>query len=595
MNIISIILLFVCITSSRLTNLQDTFIRVGCSTEGLLYPSQFNQHAWKRLKNVHDFMNFLHESSHPLARSSCQGTQSPSEGNSELTLHASWECYDESNSCALPTANLKTLNTVVYHHPGARVVIWSNSLPSQLPTMPDVEIRRYDNILFDDLPSNAQIASKTIPNFFENNPNSHSHFSDLLRISILYKFGGIWFDLDSLFLKDIRSLSEKEWVPKTFHDGVDFAIADNSGKKFIIEGGMMKFEKGSPFLHSVLERFPVYDSEIADCWACVGPKLLTETYLNSKTRPPLLPSTRLFGNQKYRENLSRVFLANSLDLQLLHDHIVNDAIAVHLFTSTGEREVQFGSLIDLMLQSAEVGASPTTELYVPLGPLSRRRRRLEGSSTYGGDFHFLFFQLQISSPSYSQLPSNANTKIKAAISEETTIPIADIVIRVFEQEDVVLVDVQAQWDDDYGVVVSIINRENFASILNRNSYLSEITISASTQAVEADLDLEDISEFEGRPQIANANTSTSEDDGDDWDFYLLIAATVLAVILCGLCCFVYFWCFMDRKRVISSQSNFEMAYWDDSNNVGGGSFGNWDGGSSYQKRQPEGHVQYVWT
>jgi len=596
MNIITISFLFVSILSSRLKDLQDTFIRVGCSNEGLLYPSQFNEQAWRALKNIHNFMNYLHESSHPLAQSSCRGTQNPSERNLELTLHASWECYEESNSCKLPTANVHTLKTVIYHHPGARVVVWSNSLPSKLPSMPDVvEIRRYDNSLFDELPSNAQIASKTIPTFFETNPNSHSHYSDLLRISILYKFGGIWFDLDSLFLKDIRSLSEKEWLPKTFHDGVDFAIIDDFGKKFIIEGGMMKFEKGSPFLYSVLERFPQYDSETADCWACVGPKLLTETYFNSETRPALLPSTRLFGSQRYREILSRAFLANSLDLQLLRDHIANDAMAIHLFTSTGEREVEFGSFIDLMLRSAKVVASTPTELYVPLGPLSRRRRRLEGSSTYGGDFHFLFFQLEISSPSYSQLPSNANTNIKAAISEETSIPIADIEINVFEEEDVVLVDVQAQWQDESGSAVEIINRESFASRLDRNSYLSAITVSDSTQAVEADLDLEDISNFDRRPQIADANTSTSDDDGDDWDMYLLIASIVLGVIICGLCCFLYFWCFMDRKRVISSQSNFEMAYWDDSNNVGGGSFGNWDGGSTYQKRQPEGHVEYVWT
>ena len=41
----------------------------------------------------------------------------------------------------------------------------------------------------------------------------------------------------------------------------------------------MKFQKNHPFLFHALNNFPEYNEDIANCWACVGPKLLTETYI----------------------------------------------------------------------------------------------------------------------------------------------------------------------------------------------------------------------------------------------------------------------------------------------------------------------------
>jgi hypothetical protein len=77
---------------------------------------------------------------------------------------------------------------------------------------------------------------------------------------------------------------------------------------------MLKFKKGSQFLEKVLENFPEYTDEISNCWACVGPKLLTEMY--EKYQPKnvtLINSQIIFGNRRYRSSLD--FVHEDLDVK----------------------------------------------------------------------------------------------------------------------------------------------------------------------------------------------------------------------------------------------------------------------------------------
>merc|ERR1719336_3144309 len=115
----------------------------------------------------------------------------------------------------------------------------------------------------------------------------------------------------------------------------------------------MKMRQQSKFLKQALEDFPVYTEEVANCWACVGPKHLTNTYIkmsksSHKNLPSLVDSSRLFGDSKYRSNLKTMY--EQFNLSALMNAVESKSIAFHLFTSSGEHLLRPKSFIDFLFQ-----------------------------------------------------------------------------------------------------------------------------------------------------------------------------------------------------------------------------------------------------
>ena len=82
--------------------------------------------------------------------------------------------------------------------------------------------------------------------------------------------------MDSLWFSPISQLTKKlEWVPIT-RKNADFRRVND---EYFLEGGVLAAKKGSKFIERALTNFPQYDENIADCWPCVGPQLLTATYI----------------------------------------------------------------------------------------------------------------------------------------------------------------------------------------------------------------------------------------------------------------------------------------------------------------------------
>ncbi|KAG0139319.1 hypothetical protein CROQUDRAFT_52115 [Cronartium quercuum f. sp. fusiforme G11] len=67
---------------------------------------------------------------------------------------------------------------------------------------------------------------------------------DLIRVLVLWNFGGFWIDMDNLVLKDLRVLSEHEWV----------VMWDCYDKPYEpLNGHIMHFQKQSPYLCEMLD------------------------------------------------------------------------------------------------------------------------------------------------------------------------------------------------------------------------------------------------------------------------------------------------------------------------------------------------------
>lgn len=66
---------------------------------------------------------------------------------------------------------------------------------------------------------------------------------DLIRLLAIYRYGGMWFDMDSLFIRDMSPLLEHEWLSQW-----DCFLPNG----FPFNGAFMRFHKQSPYLCEML-------------------------------------------------------------------------------------------------------------------------------------------------------------------------------------------------------------------------------------------------------------------------------------------------------------------------------------------------------
>lgn len=66
---------------------------------------------------------------------------------------------------------------------------------------------------------------------------------DLIRLLAIYRYGGMWFDMDSLFIRDMKPLLEHEWLQQW-----DCFLPNG----FPFNGAFMRFHKESPYLCEML-------------------------------------------------------------------------------------------------------------------------------------------------------------------------------------------------------------------------------------------------------------------------------------------------------------------------------------------------------
>jgi len=359
---------------------------LGCSDEGFLSPSLLP----KAIDGMdEDVLSTFLQSPHPLAESSCSGTHTLDQSSDSEQFHLFWECYDSNKACLLPSVNVRSLKTLLHFHPNSKVTIWSNSLQKTLFESrifhKDVQLRRYNQRFFNHLPSAAKKAAKDIPEFFETHIESQSHFSDLFRLAVLWKFGGVYVDFDSLWVNSVSKLSaENEWIPFTKRKLEKFPLILDEG---FLEGGIMKLQRHSAFAETALNNFPKYTEKIAECWSCVGPKHLTETYImmsedSNNILPTLVDSSLIFGDELYRANLDAMY--SKIDVHVLSRAASTGAVAFHLFTSSGERFPKPQSLINFLFKVSDAKGDLSSD-YIPLGALSQRRRTQENSVDYTGE------------------------------------------------------------------------------------------------------------------------------------------------------------------------------------------------------------------
>ncbi|KAL6856047.1 hypothetical protein ACP4OV_018849 [Aristida adscensionis] len=174
------------------------------------------------------------------------------------------------------------------------------------------------------------------------------HYSELVRLASLYKYGGIYLDSDVIVLKPLTSLQNSIGAVKQVSGTSTFS------------GAVLAFEKQSPFLAECLKEFySTYDDTLLQ-WN--GAELMTRVISNLSTKADeslrhlnvkLEPSVTFYPISS--DDITRYFtkpdsMAESTRHDELFSRIVNDSTTFHLWNSVTSALVpESNSLVEKIL------------------------------------------------------------------------------------------------------------------------------------------------------------------------------------------------------------------------------------------------------
>lgn len=387
------------IVSFAQADLNSLWLDAGCTSDGVLSPATV-PHFWDTVVDQEEYINEIKKGIQAGDRMyirSCMGTSELTVGKTlsasepSETFHLLWECSDKQN-CILPAIHTLCLRTLRVVHPQATINLWSMTLNPTLmgPVLEDlnVQLKFYDLSFFEGLPPAAIEASSDIQSFFSQEKDAYSHWSDLFRAAVLYKLGGVYTDLDSIWLRPIDEVSQAtSWIPSTPTAQEKLEEADVitiGNQRLFLEGGIMRFEEPrSPFLWRVLSEFPKYNKDVAECWACVGPRHLTVVFNqflkeNSQT-PDLVDSQKVFGLKSYRNYFHNVH--QEFDPTIWNQTLTKHVVAAHMFSGTPQGGIQKDSTISTFFQVGGVD-NVVTKISASWREVKERRRGLLSSLYY---------------------------------------------------------------------------------------------------------------------------------------------------------------------------------------------------------------------
>lgn len=164
---------------------------------------------------------------------------------------------------------LCSLESAALHHPKKQVfLLRSTNGPTQWTREVNAVAAAYDNIQWrkinaDRLVLETPLASLWNSDKLNRSTFSLSHTSDVLRVAVLYKFGGTYVDTDIITLSEHPS----------YEKSANFVTFEEPGS---INGAMMRFQPKHPMLEAIGERLAQYFNPRK--WASNGPRLLSTAF-----------------------------------------------------------------------------------------------------------------------------------------------------------------------------------------------------------------------------------------------------------------------------------------------------------------------------
>jgi len=157
-------------------------------------------------------------------------------------------------------------------HPNSSIYVLMQSEYVDLNKGSYRHLQTYQNIHFLHFNEQSIYSGTSLTNLLKSKPKqilqymSISHLSDTLRTALLYKYGGIYFDLDVIPIRNFDNLTNTVGL-ETF-DGVNVAVLAFE-RQHIVFDLQMDIQ-----LKSIENQFEAF------CWNCLGPLALTQALKN---------------------------------------------------------------------------------------------------------------------------------------------------------------------------------------------------------------------------------------------------------------------------------------------------------------------------
>ncbi|KAJ4975719.1 hypothetical protein NE237_000825 [Protea cynaroides] len=225
------------------------------------------------------------------------------------------------------------LESLLHHHPDACVLVFSETIELDF-------FRDFTNDGF-----KIAVAMPNLDELLKNTPTHvfasvwfkwrktkfySTHYSELVRLAALYKYGGLYLDSDILVLKPLSSLNNSV--------GLEGEVGESS-----LNGAVMAFRKHSPFIMECLREFySTYDDTQlrwngANLLSRVGKKFLREgNNFDEQLELKLQPSFLLFPISP--QNITRYFVTptdenEKAQLDILFTRILDESLTFHFWNS----------------------------------------------------------------------------------------------------------------------------------------------------------------------------------------------------------------------------------------------------------------------
>ncbi|CAG8765244.1 19937_t:CDS:2, partial [Dentiscutata erythropus] len=291
----------------------------------------------------------------------------------------------------------KTIELVWVHTPKAIIFVVTNTLPNQF--FDDYQKQGYQIyvINFDQksllkrqwfLGINSKNRILDWKNW-EEAPYFPYYLADYMRCVLLYKYGGMYMDMDALWVRAPPN-TQMEFIGSDFSSmaaDLEWTL-DTNGT--YLPNGVMRFRKGWAMFREYIEN-ALSEPIPTSCFNCLGPRALTK-YVKKYRKVleenglTILPSQILYP----RDYIQIVNLLNhdpiaSRELQ----KIEKESWSIHLYgKSTNSKLIEEGSVVDLLIKKFSLDIPhPSAPLVKDGNPDSINRKqsyslRLEGPKTY---------------------------------------------------------------------------------------------------------------------------------------------------------------------------------------------------------------------
>lgn len=172
-------------------------------------------------------------------------------------LHVYW------GTGTLPYLRYLTIDSFLRHNPGWQVVLWQPRYPAKIVTWNTKELD-YKEEWVDSLPQVLDLPVKQelvdFTKFGLSNDMSEVHKSDYLRYWVLYTYGGVWSDMDILYLDQIAKMKVNK--PENNTKETFVCISPTYGHSI----GFLMAAKGSAYFKRLLDVIEVNPEK----YQCLG-------------------------------------------------------------------------------------------------------------------------------------------------------------------------------------------------------------------------------------------------------------------------------------------------------------------------------------